>query len=101
VQFSRGHWRREDAAGAVRSAGWWEAVTVTWSPTAMPERRAPLWHRALAAAVETIAPSVAGLAAAGASYLLERQRATRSLASPARGQLPAPARALPRSTRPR
>jgi hypothetical protein len=96
VQFSRGHWRREDAAGAVRSAGWWEAVTVTWSPAAVPERRAPLWHRALGAAVDTIAPSVAALAAAGARHLLERQR---SLAPPARAQLPATARALPRSAR--
>jgi hypothetical protein len=37
VQFSRGHWRRED--GAIRSAGWWETVTVVASPGARPQSR--------------------------------------------------------------
>ena len=39
VQLSRGHWRRDDAAGAIRSAGWWESVTVTWSLAPAPDRR--------------------------------------------------------------
>jgi len=77
VQLSRGHWRREEADGAIRSAGWWEAVTVTWSPAATPGRPPPLWQRALAAAVDTIAPPVAELAATGARHLLERQRGRR------------------------
>lgn len=29
VHLSRGHWRREDAAGAIRSAGWWESIAMT------------------------------------------------------------------------
>jgi hypothetical protein len=101
VQLSRGHWRREDARGAVRSAGWWESVTVTWSPAAMPQQPPALWQRALAAAVDTIAPSIAALAAAGARHLLERQHGPGSLAAPARRQLPAARKALPRSQRPR
>jgi hypothetical protein len=32
VQVARGHWRREEQAGAIGSTGWWESVTVTWSP---------------------------------------------------------------------
>ena len=35
--------RRE--AGAIRSAGWRESVTVTWLSTTTPERRPPLLHR--------------------------------------------------------
>jgi len=45
VQLSRGHWRREEGAGAIRSAGWRESVTVTWLSTTTPERRPPLLHR--------------------------------------------------------
>jgi hypothetical protein len=93
VQFARGQWQREE--GAVRSAGWWEAVTVTWSSAAAPEQRPRLWHRALAAAVDTIAPSVAELAVTGTRRLLERQ--TRAVLSSARRQLPATAKALPRA----
>ena len=88
VQLSRGHWRREEAGGAIRSAGWWEAVTVTWSPAATPGRPPPLWQRALAAAVDTIAPSVAELAATGARHLLERQRGRRVVVHSPRRQLP-------------
>src|SRR6266699_5746858 len=97
VQLSRGHWRREEADGAIRSAGWWEAVTVTWSPAAAPGHRPPLWHRALAAAVDTIAPSIAELVAASARHLLERQRGPRVIVRSSRRQLPTAARALPRS----
>lgn len=95
VQLSRGQWRREEADGAIRSAGWWEAVTVTWSPAAAPAQRPRLWHRALATAVETIAPSVAELVVASARQLLDRQRGTRAPVHSSRRQLPAPARALP------
>jgi hypothetical protein len=96
VQLSRGQWRREEAGGAIRSAGWWEAVTVTWSPATAAGRRPSLWHRALAAAVDTIAPSVAELMAASARHLLERQRGTRVIVRSSRRQLPTTARALPR-----
>jgi hypothetical protein len=99
VQLSRGHWRRDKADGAIRSAGWWEAVTVTWSP-ATPGHRPRLWHRALAAAVDTIAPSVAELLAASARHLLERQRGTRVVVHSSRRQLPGAARALPRQGKP-
>jgi hypothetical protein len=88
VQLSRGHWRRDEADGATRSVGWWEAVTVTWSPAATPGHRPPLWHRALAAAVDTIAPSIAELVAASARHLLERQRGTRVIVHSSRRQLP-------------
>ena len=47
VQLSRGHWRREEGAGAIRSAGWRESVTVTWLSTTTPERvpaAAPHWR---------------------------------------------------------
>ena len=97
VQLSRGHWRREEADGAIRSAGWWETVTVTWSPTATPGRPPPLWQRALAATMDTIAPSVAELVAARARHLLERQRGRRVVVHSSRRQLPGAARALPRS----
>lgn len=84
MDFTRGHWRREE--GAVRGAGWWESVTVTWSPVApAPERRPALLLRALAAAADVIAPSVVNLAAAGALRLVERQRRARpALPSPGR-----------------
>jgi hypothetical protein len=105
VQFSRGHWRREEESGAVRSAGWWETVSVTWSPAATPGHRPPLWHRALASAVDTITPAItpviAELAVASARRWLERQRGPRLALPSARRQLPAPARALPPSDQPR
>jgi hypothetical protein len=95
VQFARGQWRREE--GAVRSAGWWEAVTVTWSATAKSEERPRLWHRALAAAVDAVAPSAAELVATSARRLLARQGGTRAVLSSARRQLPTAAKALPRA----
>ncbi|HYZ57131.1 MAG TPA: hypothetical protein VE733_27020 [Streptosporangiaceae bacterium] len=97
VQLSRGHWRREEQAGAIRSAGWWESVTVTWSPAATPPRRPPLLHRALVTAVDAIAPSLAELVAAGARRLLERRPGTRAVPPSSRRQLPAAIRALPRA----
>ena len=100
VQLSRGHWQRDEADGAIRSAGWWEAVTVTWSPAATPGYHPRLWHRALAAAVDTIAPPVAELVAASARHLLERQRGTRVVVHSSRRQLPGAARALPRPAKP-
>ena len=94
MQFSRGQWRRDEADGAIRSAGWWEAVTVTWSPAA-PGHRPRLWDRALAAAVDTIAPTVAELMVASARHLLDRQRGPGVVVHPSRMQLPRAARALP------
>jgi hypothetical protein len=101
VQFARGHWQREEQAGAVRSAGWWEAVTVTWSPAAAPGRRPGLWHRALATAVDTATPVVAEFVVTSARRLLERQRGTRMALPSSRRQLPMAARALPGPDRPR
>jgi hypothetical protein len=108
VQFSRGHWHREEAAGAVRSAGWWEAVTVTWSPAAAPAPgyRPRIWHRALATAADAITPVITELAVASAQALavesarrwLERQRGTRMALPPSRRQLPTAPRALPAQT---
>ncbi len=72
VQLSRGHWRREEGAGAIRSAGRRESVTVTWLPATTPERR-PRCCTALATAFDTITPSTAELAAATARRSLERQ----------------------------
>ena len=95
MHLSRGHWRREDAGGAIRTTGWWEAVTVTWSPAAAPGHRPRLWHRALAAAVDTIAPPVAELVAASARHLLARQHGPRVVVHSSRRQLPRAARALP------
>jgi hypothetical protein len=46
-------------------------------------RQERLWHRALAAAVDTIAPPAAELVAAGARHLLERQHGTHCQDSPA------------------
>ena len=97
MQFSRGHWRREE--GAVRSAGWWESVTVTWSPGPAPGRSSAPLRRALAAAADAIAPAIVELAAATAVRVIERQRRSRpALASPRR-RLPAMVRALPRPDR--
>jgi hypothetical protein len=105
VQFARGHWRREEESGAVRSAGWWEAVSVTWSPAAAPGHRPSLWHRALATAADTITPAIAPviteLVVAGARHLLERQRGARGVLASGRRQLPAALRALPRPDQPR
>jgi hypothetical protein len=101
VQFARGHWQHEEQAGAVRSAGWWEAVTVTWSPAAAPGRRAPLWRRALATAVDTVTPVVAELVVTRARHLLERQLGTRLALPSSRRQLPATVRALRGPDQPR
>lgn len=99
VQFARGHWRREERMGAVRSAGWWESVTVTWSSEPASESRSPLWRRALAAAADAIAPSITELVTARAARLLGRQRGTRAALPSSRRQLPGIARELPRSDR--
>jgi hypothetical protein len=99
VQLSRGHWRREDAAGAIRSVGWWESVTVTWSPAPAPDRRPAVLHRALAAAADMLAPVLADVAVAGTRRLLERRRRVLPVASSLRRQLASAARELPRSDR--
>lgn len=97
VQLSQGQWRREDAAGAIRSAGWWESVTVIWPPAGMPERRPPLLQSALVAAFDRIAPSILELMAVSARRLLERQDATRAVLPSARRQLGTATRELPQT----
>ena len=95
VQVSRGLWRREEFAGAIRSEGWWESVTVTWSPAATPPRRSPLLQRALATAVDAITPTLVDLMAAGAWRLIARRPGTRAIPPAARRELRPPAAALP------
>jgi hypothetical protein len=99
VQLSRGHWRREDAAGAIRSAGWWESVTVTWSPAPAPDRRPAVLQRALAAAADVLAPVLADVAVTSTRRLLQRRRHELLVASLLRRQLVSAARKLPRSGR--
>jgi hypothetical protein len=96
VQLARGHWRREDAWGAIRSAGWRESVTVTWSPAPVPDRRPAVLQRALAAAADMIAPVLADVAVTSARRVLQRRRV---VASPLRRRLVSAARELPRSGR--
>jgi hypothetical protein len=99
VQLARGHWRREDAAGAMRSAGWWESVTVTWSPAPAPDGRPAALQRALAAAADMIAPALADVAVTSARRVLQRRHHRRVVASLLRRRLVSAARALPRSGR--
>jgi hypothetical protein len=99
VQLSRGHWRREDATGAIRSAGWWESVTVTWSPAAPPDRRLALLQRMLEAAADMIAPVLADVAVTSARRLLQRRNHRLLAASLLRRPLVSAARELPRSHR--
>jgi hypothetical protein len=99
VQLSRGHWRREEAAGAVRSAGWWESVTVTWSPAPVPDRRPAVLQRALVTAADMIVPVLADVAVTSARRLLQRRHGRFLTGSLLRRQLPAAVRELPRSDR--
>jgi len=73
VQLSRGQWRRDDAAGAIRSMGWWESVTVTWSPAPAPARRPAMLQRTLEAAAGMIVPVLADIAVTSARRLLQRR----------------------------
>jgi hypothetical protein len=73
VQLSRRHWRHQDASGAIRSAGWWESVTVTWSPAPAPDRRPAVLRRTLEAAADMIAPVLADVAVTSARRLLHRR----------------------------
>ena len=99
VQLSQGHWRREDAAGDITSAGWWKSVTMTWSPAPAPDRRPAILPRALAAAADMIAPVLAGIAVTSTRRLLRRRDHRRLVTSLLRRQ-PVPAdRELPRSGR--
>jgi hypothetical protein len=99
VQLSRGHWRREDAAGAISSAGWWESVTITWSPAPAPDRRPAVLQRALAAAADLIAPVLADVAVTSTRRLLQRRHRMLPVASLRRRQLVSVGRELPRSDR--
>lgn len=98
VQLSRGRWRREDAAGAISSAGWWESVTVTWSPAPAPGRRPAIVPRVVSAAADVIAPVLAGIAVTSTRRLWQRRDHRRLVASLLRQPLPA-GRELPRSGR--
>jgi hypothetical protein len=99
VQLSRGHWRREDAAGAIRSAGWWESVTVTWSPAPAPDRRPDVLPRALAAATDMIAPVLADVAITSIRRLIQRGYRGLPVVSVLRRQLVSAPRELPRPDR--
>ena len=99
VQLSRGHWRREDAAGAIRSAGWWESVTVTWSPAPAPDRHPAVLQRTLGAAAGMIAPVLADVAVTSARRLLQRRDHRLLVASLLRRQRVCAARELPRPDR--
>ena len=99
VQLSRGHWRREDAAGAISSAGWWESVTVTWSAAPAPDRRPAIVPRALAAVAGMMAPVLAEVAVASTRRLLQRRDHRRLVGSLLRRQPVSADRALPRSGR--
>ena len=96
VQLSRGHWRRQDAAGAVRGAGWWESVTVTWSPAPAPARRPAMLQRTLEAAAGMIAPVLADVAVTSAKRLLQRRNHRLLVASLLRRRSAPAARQLPR-----
>src|SRR5689334_15939362 len=99
VQLSRGHWRREDAAGVITSAGWWESVTVTWPPAPVPGRRPAIRRLVEPAVAGVIAPVLAEIAVTGTRRLLRRRDHRRLVASLLRRQ-PVPAgRELPRSGR--
>ena len=99
VQLSRGHWRREDVAGAIRSAGWWESVTVTWSPAPAPDRRPAVLQRALAAAADMIAPVLADVAITSIRHLMQPRHRGFPVVSVLRRQLDSASRELPRPDR--
>jgi hypothetical protein len=99
VHLSRGHWRHEDAAGAIRGAGWWESVTVTWSPAPAPGRRPAVLPQVLAAAADMIAPVLADVAVTGTRRLLQRRDHRRLVASLLRRPPVSAGRELPRSGR--
>ncbi len=95
VQLSRGRWRHQDASGAIRSAGWWESVTVTWSPAPAPDRRPAVLRRTLEAAAGMIAPVLADAAVTSARRLLHRRSHRLLVASLLRRQPVSAARELP------
>jgi hypothetical protein len=99
VQLSRGHWRRADATGAIRSAGWWESVTVTWSTAPGPARRPAVLQRTLEAAADMIAPVLADVAVISARRLLQRRNHRLLVASLLRRQQVSAARKHPRPDR--
>lgn len=98
VQLARGHWRRQDAAGD-SSAGWWESITVTWSPAPAPDRRPAVLQRTLEATAGMIAPVLADAAVTSARRLLQHRNHRLLAASLLRPKLVSAARELPRSDR--
>ena len=102
MQLARGHWRREEASGTVRSAGWWESVTLTWAPAPASEHRPPehrpaVLQRAFAAAADVIVPLLADVAAASARRLLDVRHRGHPVASSVRRQVASVARELQQS----
>ena len=96
VQVARGHWRREEQPGVMRSAAWWESVTVTWSPAPAPDRRPAVLQRTLGAAADMIAPVLADVAVTTARRLLQRRNHRLLVTSLLRRQPVSAARELPR-----
>jgi len=89
VQLARGHWRREEGAGAIRSAGWRESVTVTWLSTTTPERR-PRCCTRTGDHLRHDRPLIAELTAATAWRSLECQHRTHTAFPSSRGTCPTP-----------
>lgn len=89
----------QDAAGAIRSAGWWESVTVTCSAAPAPDRRPAVLQQALATAADMIAPVLADVAVTGTRHLLQRRNRRLLIASLFRRPLVSAGRELPRSAR--
>jgi hypothetical protein len=100
VELARGHWHREEAGGSVRTAGWWESVTVTWpAPAPDPARAHPLLRHAAVTAIDAMAPVLAGLAAAGAQRLITSRFRPAGIGGGASAVRAAAARALPAARR--
>ena len=96
VQLSRGRWTRDEQAGAIRSAGWRESVTVTWSPAAPPQHPPRSCAARWRPHSTRPAPLIAEVLAASTRRLLEHQpRGRMETAASRRRQLPTAARALP------
>jgi hypothetical protein len=94
VQLSGGRWMSDDRAGGVRTSGWWESATLTWSYGQASERSPAARRRALAVALERLGPPLAELLAAGARRLLERQPRVRAAVVSLRRELPSAVRQL-------
>ena len=101
VELARGHWHREEAGGSVRTAGWWESVSVTWPAPAPadPGRAHPLLRHAAVTAIDAMAPVLAGLAAAGAQRLITSRLRPAAVGGSRSAVRAAAARVLPAARR--